>query len=358
MSTSEPAGHVAVGPRRRLAGGRARRVPRRVLDEQDERPVRMAAGGDVGLRGRDLVERAAEMDRGGAPRPVGGPRDGPVERPVHLEHAGAVAERLVAATRSGPAAGRRRSPPAGVASRRAGPPAPAGSSAQRSDPVVRDDLATGAPSSSADERVRDRLRPPRTIGQPTAWAYVARTRPNDALNGRSRRQHRVGRDAGEQRPRGLAPEPAAGEPARRPERRQPEAGKRQRMPRDVDDRPQELRAQSLPRPRTSGPNSRRQAPSVGVAEARPRWPRTERSRTAARPPSSGWANGASGWTSSTPRAARSIDREERRGDRQRQDRRADVVAEPGERQLRGPASRRRPSRPPRRPGPSARRGPG
>ena len=63
---------------------------------------------------------------------------------------------------------------------------------------------------------------------------------------------------------------------------------------------------------------------------------TDRSSTAARPPSSGWATGASGWTSSTPRAARSIEAKNGERERQRQDRRADVVAEPGQRQLRGP----------------------
>ena len=56
--------------------------------------------------------------------------------------------------------------------------------------------------------------------------------------------------------------------------------------------------------RTSGANRRRQARPSGsprptaVAE-------TDRSSTAVRPPSRGWAKGASGWISSTPCAARS-----------------------------------------------------
>jgi len=61
---------------------------------------------------------------------------------------------------------------------------------------------------------------------------------------------------------------------------------------------------------TSGSNrSRQRRPSRGSISARPAAvAMVERSRTTARPPSSGWATGASGWTSSTPWAARSIDR--------------------------------------------------
>ena len=47
-----------------------------------------------GLPRRDLVERAAEMDRAGALAPFGLPGDGTVEREVHLEDARSVAVAL------------------------------------------------------------------------------------------------------------------------------------------------------------------------------------------------------------------------------------------------------------------------
>ena len=57
---------------------------------------------------------------------LGGPRHGPVERPVHLEHARPVAEALGSPPTARRQAGRRRSRGADAASRRAGPRAPAG----------------------------------------------------------------------------------------------------------------------------------------------------------------------------------------------------------------------------------------
>ena len=188
-------------------------------------------------------------------------------------------------------------------------------------------------SSSATSASATACAPPRIIGQPTAWAYVARTSPNDGTQRAIEAEHRVGRDAREQRPCRLVVEPAAGEAVGRAQRRQPEAAMRQRMARDVDDRPQHLRRELR---RRRG----RAARTAAARPGRPPPPRpaavavTDRSSTAARPPSSGCATGASGWTSSTPCAARSIDPEERRGDGQRQDRRAHVVAEPGQGQLR------------------------
>src|SRR5207302_2390090 len=79
----------------RVAGVLAPRRPGGVelalLDDEDEGPRRMLAAPDGRLRGRDLVEGPAEVDgrrleAAGIP-----PGDRPVERPVDLEGAGAVA---------------------------------------------------------------------------------------------------------------------------------------------------------------------------------------------------------------------------------------------------------------------------
>src|SRR5687767_7387805 len=54
-----------------------------------------------GLRGGDLLERSAEVDRAGAEALSGAPRDGSVERVIDLEHAGSAA----IATKSAPVTG-------------------------------------------------------------------------------------------------------------------------------------------------------------------------------------------------------------------------------------------------------------
>ena len=85
---------MAVRPRRVPARGRTRRVERRLLDEEDERPVRVAPGGDVCLPARDLLERPPEMHRRGPPRPVSLPRNGTAQGPVDLERTRSVAVSL------------------------------------------------------------------------------------------------------------------------------------------------------------------------------------------------------------------------------------------------------------------------
>ena len=116
----------------------------------------------------------------------------------------------------------------------------------------------------------------------------------------------MGGDAREERPSRLVAEPRPGQPLGRAERRQAEPRHRQRVTRDVEHRPQELRAELVgvadERPEQPSPG-----PAVRAAEASA-VTATERSSTAARPPSSGCATGASGWTNSTPWAARSIGR--------------------------------------------------
>ena len=86
---------------------------------------------------------------------------------------------------------------------------------------------------------------------------------------------------------------------------------------------------------TSGPKRRRQARPSALPRPAPVAP-TDRSSRAERPPSSGCAIGASGWTTSTPAGSEIDRRKEGRGDRQGQDGRTDIVPEPGQRQLGGP----------------------
>ena len=98
----------------------------------------------------------------------------------------------------------------------------------------------------------------------------------------------------------------------------------------------------------SGPSrsstSDSQSPTSGSHQLRDRRPRRRRARRRSRstercsatavPSSSGCASGISGCTSSSPCSASGSDAQERRGERERVDRRADVVPEAGQRQLR------------------------
>ena len=77
MSTSEPAGtwqyaQAVVLPAGAREGSHGAYWTNRTYGRSG-----MPARGDVRLGRRDLVERAAEVDRAGAARPVGRPRDGP-----------------------------------------------------------------------------------------------------------------------------------------------------------------------------------------------------------------------------------------------------------------------------------------
>ncbi len=90
-STVDPGGDVAVGVAGVLAGGRARGVELALLDDQHERSLGVLAAPDGGLAGGDLVERAADVNGRGVEAARIAPRDRPVERPVELEDAGAVA---------------------------------------------------------------------------------------------------------------------------------------------------------------------------------------------------------------------------------------------------------------------------
>ena len=313
---------------------------------------------DLRLRLRDLVERAAEMDRARAPQAVGGPRDGAIERPVDLEHARA---------RSGmPRSGDRvrggsRSPAiadaAPAASCRTARPAPA--AVGRSDRPVR--RSRSRPRATRSSAARASATPASRRG-PSASRRRARTCPSDEPEGRRQRpverQHRVRREPGEQRPRRLAAEAAPRQARRRsaaPAGRtgRARAGGAARGDRAAAALASSFRASRDQRPEQAPPGAAVVGPPVAV---RPPWPRTSAPARPHGPPSSAWASGASGWMSSTPCGAQSIGAEERRGSGQRQDRRADVVAEPGERQFLRSGSRHRSWRRPRAPGPSGRRG--
>ena len=95
------------------------------------------------------------------------------------------------------------------------------------------------------------------------------------------RQHRVRRDAGEERSRRVAVEPVAGQAARRAQRRQPEPQHRQRMSRHVDDRPEQLAAElpGIPHERPEQPPPRAAIRRPGAAAVAA----TDRSSTTAAP---------------------------------------------------------------------------
>ena len=324
--------HVAIGPGRRLAGRGPSRIPWCVLDEQDIRPVGMAAGGDIRLCGRDLVEGPAEVDGGRAARALGGPRNGSIQRPVHLEHAGSVAEALGSA--AGPGAqsiAADRDELAGRHVEQDG--ARRWQVSERRDPMAGDELAAGrfqfrdegvgdGARAAADHRPADRVRVGREDEpeRSTQWAIET--------------EHRVGRDPREQGPRGFVLKSAARQAAGRPQRGQPESGERHRVPRQVDDRLEEFR------PELSGvaherPEQPAPGPTVGPAKAvRGGRHRTFEDRRSATVEGVG---DRCVRVDELDAAGGQVDRrKERRGDRERQDRGAHVVAEPGEGQLRGP----------------------
>ena len=356
MSTSDPAGtwqyaHAVVLPAGARDVSHGAYWTNRTYGRSGCRPAATSASD-----GGDLVERAAEVDRRRAARPVRRPRDRPVERPVDLEDARAVAEPLAPGAGTRRTAGRRRWPTSwrGVTSNRTA--RAAGSSASDVDPVAGDDLAAGRLAAP---------RPARRDGGRAAADHrpadgVGVGREDEPERGTQRAievEHRVGRDPGEQRTRGLVAERGRG-PARAPSAAP--AARTGRAPagaagggRPAGGAP----APSLSASRTSGPNSRRQArPSAAPRPAAVA--ATDRSSTTARPPSSGCATGASGWIELDARAppGRSSGRTARRAPAAG----SSSTRRGGTRGASAPSVRVPPptSGRPRRPGPSARHGPG
>ena len=89
---------VAVSPNGVLARRGARGVEERLLHEQHVRFFGMLALPRVTFGLRDLGQRAAEMNGDRARTILRLPRDRPVEREIHFEHARSVAKFLQSAT--------------------------------------------------------------------------------------------------------------------------------------------------------------------------------------------------------------------------------------------------------------------
>ena len=75
---------MRVGPDRVHVAGRPRRVGQGLLGDQDERPLGHPARTDVGLGGRDLLERPADVDGAGAAGRLVGPGDAAADGQVDL----------------------------------------------------------------------------------------------------------------------------------------------------------------------------------------------------------------------------------------------------------------------------------
>src|SRR5439155_24805824 len=73
---------MAVRPGRVLTGRRPARVEEARLGDQDERPLNRATAPGAPFRGRNLLQRAPEMDSARAATLGRPPRDRPGERPV------------------------------------------------------------------------------------------------------------------------------------------------------------------------------------------------------------------------------------------------------------------------------------
>ena len=296
------------------------------------------------------------MDRRRAARAVGRPRDRPVERPVHLEHARSIAEPLGPAPCRATTADRRRSRRAGAASTsssdRAGRRQLARATPTRwsvtTSPPAASSSATSAvghgPTPAADHRPADRV----GIGR--------EDQPERGTQRAIEAEHRVGGDPGEQRPRRLVLGTGRG-PARAPTAAP--AARSGPAPAGAAGRGRPAAGSpgpSLSTSRTSGPNNRAPRPPVRPAETlgggrdRPlehrRPPAIERMRD--RRIRVDQLDAAGGQVHGPRRTARRVPAAG-----------SSSTCRGGTRGASAPssASRRRPSGPPRRRGPSARHGP-
>ena len=200
---------------------------------------------------------------------VGRPGDRPVERPVDLEHAGAVAEPL------GAAAGAAREPVPGDGQELAWREV-------EQHGTRRWQIGDVAPR---DVRSRPRRRPPRAprrapapVRRPRHGSSASRSRGRRS-RGPARTRHSTGDRGGASsgpRSRRTAPcagssaKPCAGEALGRAQRREPEPGESQRMTRQVGDRPQEL-ASELVRVADQRPEQAPPGPAVLGAQPVRRW---------------------------------------------------------------------------------------
>ena len=112
------------------------------------------------------------------------------------------------------------------------------------DVFVQDDLATER-AELIHERIRDDLRSTLDHGPSDRLGERGEDQCECRREWSVERQHRVGRDAGEERSGVIVVESAAGEALRGAKRRDPEAGQRQRVSRHVNDRLQQLIGEAL-----------------------------------------------------------------------------------------------------------------
>src|SRR5207247_680803 len=86
--------HVAITPRRLLAGGRSRRIEKRLLADEDERALRASSAPHFCFMTGDLLQRAADV-HGRRARTLGrAPGNRTVERPVDFEESRSVSKSL------------------------------------------------------------------------------------------------------------------------------------------------------------------------------------------------------------------------------------------------------------------------
>ena len=259
------------------------------------------------LRGRDLLERRAQMDRRRARALLGAPRDRPVERPVELEHARAVAEALE---------------PPPVAARKP----LAGERDELAGRDVEQRRVRRAPSSASDSTCRPvSISPPSDRGRRRARRRSAATRRGQAasrpsaraVRARARRRRGGSRDSGSsecaaspaKRPRARSPrndEPR--EDARRQCRPRREAGQRARVPRGSRSGAEQLGDQRIARA-TAAPCSREYRAASAPSAARGRRRASARAARQCRRRTDGRA-AAGEWIHSTPC---SLERQRARG---------------------------------------------
>ncbi len=323
---------MAVGPSGVLPVRRPQGIEQALLREQHERPLGNAAPPRLALRRDDLRERPAQMHRGGPRALRGAPRDRPVERPVELEYPGPVPESLhpsAVAIRKSLAGERDELPGRHVEQH----PFRPGELLEIGNTMACLDSAAER-AEIRGHRIRDRLRPAPGKRPAHAMRQQPEKPPERGCRRPRQRQHRVRGETREQAARLLTAKRAAGDHARGQRRERREAGKRSGMPRPPEWRQQVLAdLVVLLRERPHEPpvapcvNPERGGRVGDGADEQRGAPVVERVRESRR--------------RLDPLDAVLLERhraQERRGDGERMDRRADVVDEARQRQLGRPAA--------------------
>ena len=300
-----------------------------LLHDHHERTLRVLAAPHRRLGRGDLLERAADVHGRRVEAARVAPRDRSVERPVELEHAGTVDGTAAGAARSLRAGPGRRCPRARRGWCRRGRTRAGGRSARRRTctPVSIVPPSDRSNDASASAMACD---PPAATGQSSTCAVSAKIIATAPVSGRS-----SGRIE-------CAAQPASTARARRPPNRArsnvvagSKPGRPKRAIRNGCRGRRSGPSRSASRPcgsRRNGAKVRRyrsaSSPSAAAVSA------SERRSITAGSSSSGWATDAGGWIQRRPCASRSERAEERRQDARGVTARADVVPEPGQRELR------------------------